>query len=115
VTEGVFSMRGDTAPLREIDALCRRHDAWLIVDEAHAIGVLGPEGAGAWAAADVAAGHRLCARVVTAGKALGAAGALVVGSEALRTELIHAARSFLFTTAPPPALAGTLVASVARC
>ncbi|MEM7203625.1 MAG: dethiobiotin synthase [Planctomycetota bacterium] len=115
VTEGVFSMAGDVAPLAEIDALCRRDDAWLIVDEAHAAGVLGPEGRGAWATSAVSGAHRLCARVVTGGKALGLAGAFVVGSGTLREHLIHAARSFLFTTAPPPALAGGLVAAVRRC
>ena len=115
LTEGVFSMTGDLAPLAEIDALCRRHDAWLVVDEAHAAGLLGPEGAGAWAAADVSAGHRLCARVVTCGKSLGVAGAFVAGSETMRAHLIHAARSFLFSTAPPPPIAGALVAAIARC
>lgn len=119
LTEGVYSMAGDAAPLLAIDALCRRYDAWLVVDEAHSVGVLGPRGAGAWAR-DVATlsdadGHRVCARVVTGGKALGVAGALVVGSATLREQLIHKARSFLFTTAPPPALAGGLSAAVARC
>lgn len=115
LTEGVFSMTGDLAPLAEIDELCRRRDAWLVVDEAHAAGLLGPEGAGAWAAADVEAGHRLCARVVTCSKSLGVAGAFVAGSAALRAHLIHAARSFLFSTAPPPPVAGALIAAVARC
>jgi 8-amino-7-oxononanoate synthase len=115
VTEGVFSMGGDRAPLREIDALCRRHDAWLVVDEAHAAGLLGEQGAGAWAAAGVAGAHRVCARIVTGGKSLGVAGAFVAGSAALRAQLVHAARSFLFTTAPPPAVAGALVAAIERC
>src|SRR5262245_32659218 len=82
LTEGVFSMDGDRAPLAELHALCARHDAHLVVDEAHAAGLLGPEGAGAWAAARVAAEGeaRLAARVVTGGKALGVAGAFVAGS-----------------------------------
>ncbi len=115
LTEGVFSMTGDLAPLAEIDALCRRHDAWLVVDEAHAAGLLGEQGAGAWAAADVRGEHRLCARVVTCGKSLGVAGAFVAGSATMRAQLIHAARSFLFSTAPPPPVAGALVAAIARC
>ena len=115
LTEGVFSMAGDRAPLAEIDALCRRHDAWLVVDEAHAVGLLGPQGAGAWAAAGVVGAHRMCARIATGGKALGVAGAFVAGSAALRAHLVHAARSFLFTTAPPPPVAGALLAAIARC
>jgi len=115
LTEAVFSMAGDAAPLVEIEELCRRHDAWLVVDEAHSVGLLGPEGAGAWAAADVAPPHRVCARVVTCGKALGVAGAFVAGSAALRSLLIHRARSFLFTTAPPPAIAGALCKAIERC
>jgi len=115
LTEGVFSMTGDAAPLVEIDALCRRYDAWLVVDEAHAAGLLGPEGAGAWAAAGARGDHRLCARVVTGSKSLGVAGAFVVGSARMRAHLIHTARSFLFSTAPPPPLAGALIAAVARC
>ncbi|MFT4516030.1 MAG: 8-amino-7-oxononanoate synthase [Planctomycetota bacterium] len=119
LTEGVFSMTGDAAPLLAIDALCREYDAWLVIDEAHSVGLLGPSGAGAWArevhAAGGADGHRLCARVVTGGKALGVAGAFVVGSSTLREQLIHKARSFLFTTASPPALAGGLLAAVECC
>lgn len=115
LTEGVFSMRGDLAPLAAIDALCRRYDAWLVVDEAHSVGLLGSDGAGAWSAAAVDGAHRLCARVVTGGKSLGVAGAFVAGSTALRRQLIHFARSFLFTTAPPPPVAGALLAAIARC
>lgn len=115
LTEGVFSMRGDLAPLAEIDQLCRRYDAWLVVDEAHSAGLLGPRGAGAWAAAEVEGDHRLCARVVTGGKSLGVAGAFVAGSAAVRAQLIHAARSFLFTTAPPPPVAGALLAAISQC
>src|SRR5262245_51747126 len=95
LTEGVFSMDGDAAPLAELDELCRRHDAWLVVDEAHSAGLLGPAGAGAWAALGARAESRLAARVVTGGKALGVAGALVVGSRALREQLVNHARTFL--------------------
>lgn len=114
LTEGIFSMRGDAAPLVAIDELCARHDAWLVVDEAHSVGLLGPAGAGAWAATGIR-GERLCARIVTGGKAMGTGGAFVVGSRVLRAHLVNHARSFLFTTAPPPALAGGLLAAVARC
>jgi dethiobiotin synthase len=109
-------MDGDAAPLAELDALCARHDAWWILDEAHSVGLLGPEGAGAWAALGRAEGGRppgrLVARLVTGGKALGLAGAFVVGSRTLRAQLVNHARSFQFTTAPPPALAGGLLAAV---
>src|SRR5262245_585681 len=112
LTEGVFSMDGDAAPLAELDELCRKHDAWLVVDEAHAAGVIGPAGAGAWAALGARADVRLAARVVTGGKALGVAGAFVTGSRMLREQLVNHARTFLFTTAPPPAIAGGLVAAI---
>jgi 8-amino-7-oxononanoate synthase len=119
LTEGIFSMDGDRAPLPELAALCARHDAALLVDEAHAAGVLGPAGAGAWAEA-VAQGTiapelqgRLAARLVTGGKALGVAGACVVGSAALREVLVHRARSFVFTTAVSPAVPGALLAAIA--
>ncbi len=117
VTEGVFSMDGDRAPLLALAEVCARHDAWLVVDEAHAIGLLGPEGAGAWAAeaggAPPELAARLVARVVTGGKALGAGGALVLGSRALREHLVQHARAFVFSTAPPPAVAGALAAAIA--
>lgn len=114
LTEGLFSMGGDRVPLAAIDALCATYGAWLVVDEAHSIGLLGPEGAGAWA--DVSSGPgRVVARIVTGGKALGVGGAFVVGSNALRAHLVNHARSFLFTTAPPPALAAGLLAAVERC
>lgn len=114
LTEALFSMGGDAAPLAAIDALCERYGAWLVVDEAHSAGLLGPHGAGGWAAIGRASG-RCVARLVTGGKALGVGGAFVVGSKALRAHLINHARSFLFTTAPPPALAAGLLAAVERC
>lgn len=114
VTESVFSMDGDLAPLSELHELCARHDAWLVIDEAHAAGLLGPLGAGAWPALDHP-GPRLAARVVTGGKALGVGGAFVAGSSAVVSTLLQRARSFLFTTAPPPALAGALARSIELC
>lgn len=113
VVEGVYGMDGDRARIPELLALCARHDAALVVDESHAIGVLGTEGRGACAAAgaDLESPH-LVARVITGGKALGASGALVVGSRALQQVCLHRARSFLFTTAPPPATAAALRAAI---
>jgi 8-amino-7-oxononanoate synthase len=117
LVESVFSMSGERAPLAELAALCARHDAWLVVDEAHAAGLLGPSGAGAWAALDLAgtSAERLVARIVTGGKALGVGGAFVVGSRALVDTLLQRARSFLFTTAPPPALAAALARAIEVC
>ncbi|MBM4016300.1 MAG: aminotransferase class I/II-fold pyridoxal phosphate-dependent enzyme, partial [Planctomycetes bacterium] len=76
--ESLHGMDGDLAPLAALNELAERHDAWLVVDEAHAAGVLGPRGTGGWAAAGLP-NTRLAARVVTGGKALGVAGAFVAG------------------------------------
>lgn len=116
VVEGVYGMDGDRAPLGELAELCARHDAWLVVDEAHAVGLLGPAGAGAWAAAEAqgADASRLAARVVTGGKALGVSGALVAGTSALREKLLHRGRAFVYTTGVPPAVSGALLAAVRR-
>ena len=100
VTDSVFSMDGDRAPLRELAAVCREHDAWLMVDEAHAVGVLGPGGRGL--AAELGVSPEVM--VGTLGKAFGAFGAYAVGSRRLRELLLHRARSFVFSTALPPAL-----------
>src|SRR6185369_12530639 len=110
LTEGVFGMDGDLAPLAAMHELCERYDAWLVVDEAHGAGVVGPRGRGACAELGLehGAAARLAARVVTGGKALGGAGAFVVGSARLRELLLQRARSFLFTTSPPPSVAGAL-------
>lgn len=119
VTESVFSMDGDLAPLLALHELCARHDAFLVVDEAHAVGLIGPECAGGWRAIDpdgaLSRGRdgRLAARLVTGGKALGVTGAFVVGSRALRDHLSNHARSFVFTTAPSPAVSGALAAAIA--
>ena len=112
VTEGVFSMDGDTPDLCALAELADRHDAWLIVDEAHAAGVVGPDGRGAWAAVELQAPPRCAARVVTGGKALGAAGAFVLAERSTVEWLANRARSFVFSTAPPPAVAGALCASI---
>jgi 8-amino-7-oxononanoate synthase len=112
LTEGVFSMDGDVAPLDAYSELCARHGALLVVDEAHSAGLIGPAGAGAWLAARARFPQVLAARLVTGGKALGVCGALVVGSRALCESLVHRARSFVFTTAPTPAVSGALVAAI---
>ncbi len=114
VTEGVFSMEGGRASLVELSRLCARHDAWLIVDEAHSIGVVGAEGAGAWAEARErgADESRLAALTIPCGKALGVAGGFVSGSVELRQLLASAARSFVFSTGAAPAISGALCASI---
>ncbi len=112
VTESLFSMDGDAAPVEALLAACERHDAALVIDEAHAIGLLGSAGAGL--AACHARHPRLLARVVTGGKALGAAGAFVVGSRVLKDHLVNHARAFVYTTAPPPATVGALAAAIDR-
>jgi 8-amino-7-oxononanoate synthase len=104
VTDGVFSMDGDIAPLTELAGLAARHGAWLMVDDAHGFGVLGPQGAGSVAQAGLTI-EQVPILVGTLGKALGGFGAFVAGSEALIETLIQHARSYIYTTAMPPALA----------
>jgi 8-amino-7-oxononanoate synthase len=108
--DAVFSMDGDAAPLRDLADLCERHGAMLYVDEAHATGVLGPDGRGLAAALGVE--HRVDARMGTLGKALGSYGAFVAGSTALRDWLVSRARTFVFTTALPPAVCGAALAAL---
>jgi 8-amino-7-oxononanoate synthase len=109
VTEGVFSMEGDIAPLSELVSLARRYDALLMVDDAHALGVLGPGGRGTPELLGM--GGQIPILVGTLGKALGGLGAFVAGSHELRDYLLNKARSFIFTTAlPPPVMGGALAA-----
>lgn len=115
LVESIFSMDGDAAPLEALDELCARHEAWLVVDEAHALGLVGPQGRGLAAELAARPESRIAARVVTGGKALGVGGAFVVGSKALRATLVNRARAFVFTTAVVPALAGALVAAIEEC
>jgi len=110
-TDGVFSMDGDVAPLRELAALCRDQGATLMVDDAHGIGVLGAQGAGSLAEAGLDQDDAPVL-MATLGKALGVAGAFVAGSAALIDGLVQFARTYLYTTAMPPALAAATHASV---
>jgi glycine C-acetyltransferase/8-amino-7-oxononanoate synthase len=100
VTDGVFSMDGDIAPLEALIGLARRHRCRLMVDEAHATGAVGPGGRGSVAAAGLSGEVDLV--VGTLGKALGSYGAYVCGSRELVDYLINTARPFIFSTAPPP-------------
>jgi len=103
-TDGIFSMDGDAAPLHELARLCREQGALLHVDDAHGIGVVGPEGAGSVAEASLTQ-HDVPVYMATLGKALGVAGAFVAGPAALIDGLVQFARTHVFTTAMPPALA----------
>ncbi len=110
-TDGVFSMDGDLAPLRELAVAARVQRALLYVDEAHAIGVLGPDGRGSVAEAglDLASAPL---RLLTLGKALGGCGALVAGEADLVEHLAETARPYVYTTALPPAQAAASLAAV---
>jgi 8-amino-7-oxononanoate synthase len=110
VTESVFSMDGDIAPLQQIVELSERHGANVIVDEAHATAVHGPGGRG-FAVENVLAG-RVFAVMHTCGKALASAGAFVCGSKLLKEHLINHARTFIFSAALPPYLAGQIRAAL---
>jgi 8-amino-7-oxononanoate synthase len=110
VTESVFSMDGDTAPLREIVALKEKYGAWLMVDEAHATGVLGQNGRGL--ADQLGVSNQIEVQMGTLGKALGASGGYICGSRALIDYLVNRARSFIFSTAPVPAAAAAATAGI---
>ncbi|HDZ48861.1 hypothetical protein LCGC14_0073710 [marine sediment metagenome] len=103
VSDGVFSMDGDVADVASLVSACQRHHAWLMIDDAHGVGVLGDNGSGCvgstWSSAKVPI------LVGTFGKALGTAGAFVAGDAALIDHLIQFSRSYIYTTAQPPAIA----------
>jgi 8-amino-7-oxononanoate synthase len=101
VVESVYSMDGDTAPLALITEICKKYNAQLIVDEAHATGVIGSQGEGL--VNFLGLRKDVFATVHTFGKALGCHGAVVVGSNLLRSYLINFSRAFIYTTALPPA------------
>ncbi|MDF2377503.1 MAG: 8-amino-7-oxononanoate synthase [Verrucomicrobiales bacterium] len=106
VTESVFSMDGDRAPLAEIVTLKEEFDALLLLDEAHAFGTIGPQGRGL--AAELQLESRVDLQMGTFSKAVGLSGGYVCASRALIDLLINRARSFIYSTAPPPALAATI-------
>ncbi|GHC03473.1 8-amino-7-oxononanoate synthase [Thermomonas carbonis] len=110
-SDGVFSMDGDVAPLRALAAIARDRQATLYIDDAHAVGVLGNVGRGSIDAAGLDADD-VPLRLVTFGKALGSAGAAVVGDADLIAHLAEAARPYLYTTALPPAQAAATRAAV---
>jgi 8-amino-7-oxononanoate synthase len=112
VTESVFSVDGDLAPLRSVHAAARAHGALLLVDDAHALGVLGPDGAGAVAAAGLA-GEPDVVVTATLSKALGGAGGVVAGPAPLVRHLVDTGRTFIFDTALPPAVAAGVSAALA--
>ncbi len=110
VTDGVFSMDGDIAPLPEIVALAESHDAAVMVDDAHASGVLGRHGRGS--VDHFQLGGRVQVQVGTLSKAVGVLGGYVAGSQELRDTLIHAGRPFLFSTSHPPGVVAACVAAL---
>uniref|UniRef100_UPI001BCDCC96 aminotransferase class I/II-fold pyridoxal phosphate-dependent enzyme n=1 Tax=Rhizomonospora bruguierae TaxID=1581705 RepID=UPI001BCDCC96 len=112
VTESVFSVDGDLAPLAELHAAVRRHGAVLLVDDAHALGLLGPAGAGGVAGAGLA-GQPEVVVTATLSKAVGASGGLIAGPAALTRHLVDTGRTFIFDTALPPAVAAGARAGVA--
>ncbi|HVR90208.1 MAG TPA: 8-amino-7-oxononanoate synthase [Novosphingobium sp.] len=103
--ESLYSMDGDIAPLAELAELAARHDAYLLIDEAHATGVFGPDGRGLAAAYD---GAENVITLRTCGKALGCEGALLFGPKVMRDFLINRGRAFIFSTAPSPLMAAAV-------
>jgi 8-amino-7-oxononanoate synthase len=110
VTESIFSMDGDAAPLREIATLKEKYGAWLMVDEAHATGLYGKNRRGL--AEELGVSDRIEIQMGTLGKALGASGGFICGSQTLTDFLLNRARSFIFSTAPVPAAAAAATAGV---
>ncbi|GJG96074.1 8-amino-7-oxononanoate synthase [Cupriavidus pauculus] len=110
VTDSVFSMDGDIAPLAELLALAERHDAWIVVDDAHGFGVLGEHGHGVLEHLGLRS-ERLV-YIGTLGKAAGVAGAFVAAHETIIEHLVNTARPYIYTTAAPPAVAHALLTSL---
>lgn len=113
VTDSVFSMDGDEAPLLQLMQLAEHYDAWLIVDDAHGLGLLGPQGRGSIADAGLPPHPRLI-MIGTLGKAAGVSGAFVAAERNVIEWLIQRARSYIYTTGPSPMIAGALLASLDR-
>jgi 8-amino-7-oxononanoate synthase len=110
VADAVFSMDGDIAPVPELLALCEQYDAWLMLDDAHGFGVLGEKGRGVLSHFQVASPRIIY--MATLGKAAGVSGAFVAGEPVLINYLIQNARTYIYTTATPPALSATLLAAL---
>ena len=110
VTDALFSMDGDIAPLREMLALCERYDAWLYVDDAHGFGVLGEQGCGSLAHFGISSPRIVY--MATLGKAAGVSGAFVAAEQVVIDTLINHAHSYVYTTATPPALSVALLQSL---
>jgi 8-amino-7-oxononanoate synthase len=111
ITDGVFGMDGDIAKLPELSILARQHNAWLMVDDAHSIGVLGNNGGGTLEHFNLQQ-QDVPILVCPLGKAFGCCGAIVAGTNALIESLIQFARTYIYNTAIPPAIAGALYASL---
>ncbi len=111
ITDAVFSMGGDIASLPELLELCEQHDAWLLVDDAHGFGVIGEQGRGALAHFGLESPRIIY--MATLGKAAGVSGAFVAAEQVVIDTLVQHARSYIYTTASPPALASALQASLA--
>lgn len=111
ITDAVFSMDGDLAPLPELLALCEQHDAWLLVDDAHGFGVLGEQGRGSLFHRGNSAAPRVI-YMATLGKAVGVSGAFVAAEQVVIDTLAQNARSYIYTTASPPALSRAVQASL---
>ncbi|MCG2460872.1 8-amino-7-oxononanoate synthase [Flavobacteriaceae bacterium F89] len=109
VTESVFSMDGDSPDLPALTQVCTSNHCRLVIDEAHAVGVFGPNGAGL--AQEYGLEDALFARIVTFGKAIGCHGAAILGSETLKAYLVNFARSFIYTTGLPPHSLATIMAA----
>lgn len=109
-TDAVFSMDGDLAPLTELLALCVQYDAWLLVDDAHGFGVMGEQGRGTLAHLGIESPRVIY--MATLGKAAGVFGAFVAAEQVVVDTLINAARSYVYTTATPPALSVALLQSL---
>ena len=110
VTDSVFSMDGDIAPLAEVLALCERHEAWLVVDDAHGFGVLGAQGRGVLQMLGLSSPNIVY--IGTLGKAAGVAGAFVAAHASVIEWLVQRARPYIYTTAAPPAIAHALLTSL---
>ncbi|SEH97222.1 8-amino-7-oxononanoate synthase [Rheinheimera pacifica] len=114
VTEGVFSMDGDSPDLAAMLTLCRRYDAPLLLDDAHGLGVLGPEGRGTAAAQGIAQSELFCT-MANFGKALGTGGAFIAGSKTVIDYIEQFGRHYIYSTALPPPLCAAVLKSIELC